>query len=51
LKKAKEVKQTLLQNNGEDMRPSETKMSQECETSRGKFSSIKDKFKSFIQNK
>jgi hypothetical protein len=49
--KANEVKQTLLQNNGKDARLSETKMSHECETSKGKVSSIKDKFKGFIQKK
>jgi len=47
----RKLEQTLLQDNSEDVKLSETKMSHECETSRGKVSSIKDKLKGFIQNK
>ena len=47
----KNVEQVLLQNNCEDMRLSENKVSHECETPKGKVSAIKDKFEGFNQNK
>jgi hypothetical protein len=50
LNKAKEVEQTFLQNNGEDVRLSENKVIHECETPKGKVSAIKDKFEGFNQD-
>jgi hypothetical protein len=47
LKKAEEAEHVLLQNNGEDVKLSENKLSHECETPKSKVSSIKDKFEGF----
>jgi len=50
LNKAKEVEQTFLQNNGEDVRLNENKVIHECETPKDKVSAIKDKFEGFNQD-
>jgi hypothetical protein len=39
----------LLQNNSEDVRLSENKVSNECETPKGKVSAIKDKFEALTK--
>jgi len=48
---SEEAKHVLLQNNSEDVRLSEKKLSHECETPKSKVSSIKDKFKGFGKKK
>jgi sulfur transfer complex TusBCD TusB component (DsrH family) len=45
LKKAKQVEKVLLQNNGEDVRLIENKVSHECKTPKGKVLAIKKKLK------
>ena len=45
LKKAKQVEKVLLQNNGEDVRLIENKVSHECKTPMGKVLAIKKKLK------
>ena len=47
LKKIQEAEQTLLKNNDEDMKLSENKVSQECETPNDNILAVKDKFKGF----
>jgi len=51
LKKAEEVEQELLKNNSEDMRPSENKVSHECETIRGKVLAIRNRIEDFSKKK
>ena len=50
-KKTEEAEQALLQNNSEDVRLSDNKVSHECGTPRSKALAIKDKFEGFNQNK
>jgi hypothetical protein len=47
LKKIKEAKEALLQNNSKDVRLSENKMSHECETLKCKVLAIKENFEVF----
>ena len=51
LKKAKQVEKVLLQNNGEDVRLIENKVSHEFKTPKGKVLAIKKKIKGIDQNK
>jgi hypothetical protein len=51
LKKVEEVEQELIKNNGEDMRPSENKVSHECETIRGKVLTIRNRIEDFFLKK
>jgi hypothetical protein len=40
-----------MKNNGEDMRPSENKVSHECETIRGKVLTIRNRIEDFSKKK
>ena len=51
LKKANEAEQEFMKNNGEDVRPSENKVSNMCETSGGKVLTIRNRFEDFIKKK
>jgi hypothetical protein len=51
LKKANEAEQEFMKNNGEDVRSSENKVSNMCETSGGKVLTIRNRFEDFIKKK
>jgi hypothetical protein len=50
-KKANEAEQKFMKNNGEDVRPSENKVSNICETNGGKVLTIRNRFEDFIKKK
>jgi hypothetical protein len=51
IKKTEKAEHALLQNNGEDVKLSENKVSHKCEILKDKVLAITEKFEGFSQNK